>query len=240
MSKSIKPLGHKAYGSIPHLPGSRRGPADKGLSEQQAKILTEKARDKHDLIIVQEKLDGSNVSVANIDGELVALTRAGYMASTSPFKQHHYFEKWVNKNIGRFQSLLAENARVCGEWLMEAHGTKYDLPHAPFVAFDIFYNNKRMPWGNVSTRCEISGIVTPRVIHEGGPLSVESMLEMLEPSGHGALEEVEGAVWRVERKGVVDFLGKYVRPSKVDGKYLDGVGGIQREPIYNYHPDLLK
>jgi hypothetical protein len=29
--KPHKPLGKKAYGSIPHLPGSRRGPADKGL-----------------------------------------------------------------------------------------------------------------------------------------------------------------------------------------------------------------
>lgn len=37
-----KPLGHKAYGSIAHLPGSRRGPADKGLSEKQASILIDK------------------------------------------------------------------------------------------------------------------------------------------------------------------------------------------------------
>jgi hypothetical protein len=42
----------------------------------------------------------------------------------------------------------------------------------------------------------------------------------------------------MERKGVLDFLGKYVRPEKVDGKYLNGVGGIEREPIYNWHPSL--
>jgi hypothetical protein len=60
---------------------------------------------------------------------------------------------------------------------------------------------------------------------------------------HGALEPVEGAVWRVERyrlinkslgnvggrKPVVDFIVKYVRPDKEDGKYLDG------DPVYNAH-----
>jgi hypothetical protein len=83
--KPEKPLGHRAYGSIPHLPGSRRGPADKGLSEHQARILTEKGRDKHDTIIVQEKLDGSCVGVAKLDGRLVALIRAGFPAAGSNY-----------------------------------------------------------------------------------------------------------------------------------------------------------
>ena len=39
----IKPLGRKAYGSIPHLPGSRRGPGDWGLSDAQARICLTKA-----------------------------------------------------------------------------------------------------------------------------------------------------------------------------------------------------
>ena len=56
--KPEKPLGQRAYGSIPHLPGSRRGPADKGLSDQQARILTEKCRDKHAHIIVEDEGPG--------------------------------------------------------------------------------------------------------------------------------------------------------------------------------------
>jgi hypothetical protein len=42
--------------------------------------------------------------------------------------------------------------------------------------------------------------------------------------------EIEGVVYRVERKGVVDFLAKYVRPDKVDGKYLSG------DPIWHWRP----
>jgi len=80
MNKNIKPLGHKAYGSIPHLPYSRLGPGDHHIGQGQAEIATKKARDKNDLIIVQEKLDGSNCSVAKINGKIIALGRSGYLA----------------------------------------------------------------------------------------------------------------------------------------------------------------
>jgi hypothetical protein len=54
-----KPLGMKNYGHIAHLPGSRMGPGDHSCELGQARIATLKARDRHDQIIVQEKLDGT-------------------------------------------------------------------------------------------------------------------------------------------------------------------------------------
>lgn len=230
--KPAKPLGHRAYGGIPHLPGSRRGPGDRGLSEQQAAILTTKARDRWDTIIVQEKLDGSNVSIANIDGEIVALTRAGYRADDSIYDQHHWFQRWVEREKERFASLLRPGERVVGEWLAQAHGTIYKLPHEPFVAFDIMRGHERTLALDVFARCSDVMLTTPRIIHIGGPFSIEDALMRLEPSGHGAVDGVEGAVWRCERKGAVDFLGKYVRPEKVDGKYLESVSG--KEAVINW------
>ena len=215
--KTEKPLGQRAYGSIPHLPGSRRGPADKGLSENQSLILTDRKRDKHDLIYVEEKLDGSNCSVAKINGEIVALQRAGYRAITSPFEQHHIFHRWTMKHKNRFNDLLKEGERCCGEWLALAHGTIYDLSHEPFVIFDVMRGPDRVTRNELRSRCHQFTI--PRLISEGDPMSISDMLEALEPSGHGA-DSVEGAVWRVERKGKVDFLGKYVRHEKKDGHLL--------------------
>ncbi|HSI83314.1 MAG TPA: RNA ligase family protein [Candidatus Methylacidiphilales bacterium] len=230
-----KPLGGSAYGSIPHLPGSRRGPGDRGLSESQANILTLKARDRHDVIIVQEKLDGSCCSVARLaDGEIVPLTRRGYVADTSPFQQHHAWHRWVLRHAARFEALLKPGERCVGEWLMEAHGTRYNLPHEPFVIFDIIANNKRLTVEEVTRRTQAPecSFTMPRLIHAGGPLSIEAVLSVLEPSGHGALDPVEGAVWRAERRGVVDFLGKYVIASKEDGKYLSEFSG--NPSIYNW------
>jgi hypothetical protein len=234
VEKPIKPLGHRAYGSIPHLPGSRRGPADKGLSEQQAALLTEKTRDRHDIIYVQEKLDGSNVSVANIGGVIVPLIRAGYEAKGSNYKQHHHFHDWVMERQSLFLRLLQHEERCVGEWLMEAHGTRYNLVHEPFVVFDIMVSDKRCGVSEVMERCARHGITTPRLIHRGRAISIEEILPQLEPSGHGAIDPVEGAVWRIERNGITDFLGKYVRPEKVDGKYLENISG--NPPIYNWTP----
>ena len=235
MSNDRKPLGGKAYGSIPHLPGSRRGPADKGLSDQQAALLTVKTRDRHDVVIVQEKLDGSNVGAARIDGQIVALTRAGYEAISSPFPQHHAWHRWAMRNADRFMALLADGERVMGEWLMQAHGTRYAMPHEPFVAFDIMRGIGRLGFEAVRARCESDRVqlTTPRVLHVGGALSIGDALVVLGEHGHhGALDPVEGAVWRMERKGSVDFLGKYVKPGKVDGCYLESVTG--NGPVLNW------
>lgn len=238
MTYPEKPLGQKAYGSIPHLPGSRRGPGDYGLSESQARICTDKARDKHDLIIVQEKLDGSCVSVAKINGEIVPLIRRGYRAITSNFTQHHHFHHWAMDNRNRFLELLRDGERACGEWLMEAHGTRYNLPHEPFVLFDIIKGHERMPVNKLLTMAAVVRDFTmPKLIHMGGPISIQDVLSKLEPSGHGAIDPVEGAVWRVERQGKVDFLGKYVRPDKVDGCYLKEISG--KEAVYNWKPSDL-
>lgn len=46
----------KNYGHIAHLPGSRMGPGDHSCELGQARIATLKARDRHDHVIVQEKL----------------------------------------------------------------------------------------------------------------------------------------------------------------------------------------
>jgi ATP-dependent RNA circularization protein (DNA/RNA ligase family) len=222
----MKPLGKKCYGSIGHLPQSRMGPADHKIAEGQAKIATEKTRDKHDVVIVQEKLDGSNVGVANIDGAIVPLTRSGYIANTSPYKMHHVFYDWVMLNKSRFEDVLAVGERICGEWLWQPHGTIYVLKHEPFVVFDIMENNTRLPYGEFKGIVE-DYFVMAKVVGGASPMSVATVMGVLGTYGyHGAQEQIEGAVWRVERKGKVDFLCKYVRPDKVDGKYLE-LGGAK-------------
>ncbi len=241
-----KPLGTKSYGSIPHLPGSRIGPGDHKCHDGQKRIATEKLRDKHDQVVVQEKLDGSNVGVARIGGRICALTRAGYVASSSPYEQHHHFERWAMQRQSRFLAVLKDGERLCGEWLMQAHGTRYELKHEPFVVFDLMTGSRRTPFDELIARVRAGGFVIPHLLHRGAALSIEGAMLLLQVYGfHGALDPVEGVVWRVERnqqvrpgsserQSTVDFLIKYVRPDKVDGCYLPEVSG--RPPIYNWTP----
>jgi hypothetical protein len=234
--RSAKPLGRKCYGHIGHLPGSRMGPGDHMVHEGQAKIATIKTRDKHDRIIVQEKLDGSNVGVAKLtDGTLVALGRAGYPAQSSPYEQHQLFAAWVRRYQERFE-FLQPGERLCGEWLAQAHGTIYKLTHDPFVAFDLMREEERTNFEQFTARVGAAGFQMPRVLSVGPPMTIEAVMTLLGEHGfHGATNRVEGAVWRIERKGVVDFLCKYVRPDKVDGCYLPELSN--QPPVWNWRPD---
>lgn len=233
--RPAKPFGGKSYGSIGHFPTSRLGPGDHKITDGQTRILTERARDRHDLIIVQEKLDGSNVGVGKIGGVIIPVSRSGYRAETSPYEQHHLFASWVAQHWTRFNDLLSEGERICGEWMAQAHGTRYALHHEPFAAFDLFRDGRRILWDELSTRCDRAGITTPSVLHHGGPCSIATAMERLGVHGHhGAIDQAEGAVWRCERKGCVDFLGKFVRPDKVDGTYLPEISG--QDAIWNWNP----
>lgn len=222
---AIKPLGRKSYGSVGHLPGSRLGSGDHRINDGQARICLEKTRDKHDFVVVQEKVDGSNVSVAKIGYDLVPLVRAGYRAESSPWEQHHMFASWVFKNYERF-SFLEEGTRICGEWLAQAHGIRYTLPRGPFISFDLMVGAKRLLYEDplvVKAR-----EVTPwaNTVHaDNSAISIEDAMKLVGSTGmDGALDPPEGIVYRVERLGKVQFLGKYVRSDKVDGKYLPGLG----------------
>ena len=122
----MKPLGIKNYGSIGHLPNSRIGTGDHHVHEGQGRICTKDEKDKSGKkreIIVQEKLDGSNVGIARVGDRIFPLTRSGYVADTSPYEQHHKFHKWVMQQQPRWLSILQDGERLCGEWLIQAHST---------------------------------------------------------------------------------------------------------------------
>jgi hypothetical protein len=220
-----KPLRAKNYGSIPHLPKSRLGPGDHSISPGQSWILTEKARDAHDIIFVHEKLDGANTGVARHNGEILALSRSGKLCANATYEHLRAFDGWVKINRKLFD-WLEEGERVCGEWLAMAHGTRYTLPHAPFVVFDLMKGSVRSTQDAMDARID-SRLTRSACLHKGGPLSITEALKRLGKFGfHGATEPVEGVVYRVERNGQVDFLAKFVQHWKQDGKYLEN-------PVWN-------
>lgn len=237
-----KPLTRKAYGSIPHLPESRLGPSDKQANPGHSRIATVKTRDQHDFVVVTEKLDGSCVAAAKIHNTIVPLTRSGYHVKDSPYDQHKYWGLWVYENLLRFDSLLDNGDWAVGEWCIQAHATRYTFTSEPFFLFDIFHQGKRLTCDWVSIRQNRipfphDRFVQPHVLACGHrAVSVDEALDQLGTNGwHMALDQAEGAVWRVERNGQVDFLCKYVRPDKQDGIYLpETSNSVRTEPLWNY------
>jgi len=228
-----KPLGMKAYGHIPHLPGSRLTQGDHLCTPEQADIATVKARDEYDRVSVTVKLDGSCVAVANIDGMIVPLIRSGCVATASKYEQHQLFAQWVYENQGRFLTVLKDGERFVGEWLAQAHGTRYNLTHEPFVPFDFMVGNQRSTIAETIYIAESVGLPSPYLLwfRAGESFSLNAAIKALAIPHHGELDPVEGAVWRVERHRKFDFICKWVRPNKIDGKYL-----VSGEPIWNWRP----
>ena len=99
------------------------------------------------------------------------------------------------------------------------------------IGSNIRENIKKQLESNLYNKCTKEGLTTPKLISYGNPISVEDAIKRCSGSGHGAIDPVEGCVWRIERDNSVDFIVKYVRHDKVDGKYIESVTG--KDPVWN-------
>lgn len=236
-----KILGHNSYGSIPHLKSSKFGMGDYAIPSGQEKILTKQSRDHRDVVIVTEKLDGSNVAIYKApDGAIVPLTRRGYHCWESPYKQHHLFAKWVEQRTSFFQERLSCEERLCGEWLVQAHGIKYNLVDSlsVFAPFDIMVGHHRSSYLDLTWRFG-DALTLPRLISYGPSVSVKWVSSVLkQPSSSHYCTKPEGAVWRVERAGAFDFMAKWVRPDMECGQYFPENTG--QEEIWNIDLEILQ
>lgn len=213
-----RPLGIKAYGRIPHLPGRARTATDHVVSVGEAARLVHRPW-PGDQLWVHEKLDGTNLSVARVGDDLLALTRAGHRGQESRRPQAQLFAAWVEHHSERFLDLLAPGERLVGEWLLFAHGTRYQLEHEPFVVFDLMRGRVRSPWLEVRRR--IGSVLPTPAVHATGPADPEQLVQALGGGGHGALDPVEGLVYRTEREGRVDRVAKWVRLEYRAGHYFE-------------------
>ena len=81
----MKPLGYKSYGSIPICQIGEWGREIITVRRGRRASLR-RARDRHDVVIVQEKLDGLKRRHGEAKtAEIIPLTRAGYRTTTGPW-----------------------------------------------------------------------------------------------------------------------------------------------------------
>jgi hypothetical protein len=99
----------------------------------------------------------------------------------------------------------------------------------------LFFNrHERVIFAEFQSRLASSEIaIVPTVYIGAQALSIQDAMQLLSESHYGALDPVEGAIWRIERDDKVEFLVKYVRPDKVDGIYLPEVTGNGRT-VWNH------
>jgi hypothetical protein len=214
------------FGNIKHLTGSRlKDSGDTLMDKIIQPYFTEKLQfPKRDKLYVTEKIDGANVGVYKRDGRLHPVMRKGYDVRTSEYGFLHRFADFVSDNSTRFDGLLSDGERVCGEWMIKTHSLFYKMPHEPFVVFDIIQGLEkpvRPGYAEIIARCKNYGFITAGLVHEGCAISIEDALSALGGGFHGCLSPPEGVAYRYERDGTFEMSAKYVSNLSVGGDFMD-------------------
>lgn len=256
---STKPLHRKAYGSIPHLSTSNAvDGSDHYIDLGTEKLMTAtQKKDKKLWVHVSEKYDGSCVAVAKVDGKILALTKKGYLAESSPYQQHHLFHEYVKMHYAEFNTFIEEGERIVGEWMIQAHGTRYAIEpnYPPFVAFDVFRaDNSRYLSNHIYAKIEaLRGM---RIVaepfkawfHDHPPpfADPEIFFNRFCRVGRSFSKQIaaknatpEGLVFKIEdyKAGKVLAIAKYVRPGYERMKFIHDEA--THGPVWN-ECDFLK
>jgi hypothetical protein len=209
------------YPRTPHLFGSAGTDDDKHLDEGESeRFLAEPS------LIVEEKIDGTNVGIHFAGGRLVLQCR-GHLITEGMHPQYDLFKQWTSVKRFVLEEMLAERFILFGEWVYARHSVHYrQLPHY-FFEFDI-YDKEQEAFLSLEQRLAMlaeTGIHTVPVIHEGsltktrlqgliGPSQFDSQFE--NPLSGRTDNLMEGLYLRTEEDGVVSGRAKFVRPEFVE------------------------
>lgn len=208
---------HK-YPRTPHLAGSEGTSDDKRMGAlDTSKMLSDPS------LIVEEKLDGTNVGIHLAESGLVLQCR-GHEITAGMHPQYDMFKQWATTKLPVFENVLGQRYLLFGEWLYAKHSIAYSkLPHY-FFEFDIFDKQQKV-FLDLEQRLALldgTGIVTVPVIHQGA-VSLEQLQELIGASqfeSHfdnpltGRTDNImEGVYLRTEAAGRVTSRAKFVRPA---------------------------
>jgi hypothetical protein len=212
---------HK-YPRTPHLFGSRGTADDKHLSASASAAF---ASDPS--LIVEEKLDGTNVGLHfNRAGRLVLQCR-GHEITSGMHAQYDLFKQWAAVERPTLESMLSDRFILFGEWLYARHSVHYRKLTHYFFEFDIF-DKQTGEFLDLETRLialEGTGLQTVPVLHRG-PATEDELRALIGVSQFDSIFDnpltgrpdniMEGLYLRTEANGVVTGRAKLVRPEFVE------------------------
>lgn len=212
---------HK-YPRTPHLFGSTGTSDDKHLGARESEqFLADPS------LIVEEKLDGTNVGIHFTTANRMVLQCRGHEITPGMHPQYDLFKQWVMVKRSNFERILTDRFILFGEWLYAKHSVYYRaLPHY-FFEFDILdkETGRFLDLTARLGRIEGSGLQTVPIVHRGA-LSLDELRALVATSAFEAEFKnpedgrcdalVEGLYLRTEAEGCVTGRAKFVRPEFVE------------------------
>lgn len=209
------------YPKIPHLPfNPNLSEGDIVASNDTAKILWES-----DKIYVQEKVDGSNLGIAVVDGHPVMRNRDKFLskgerktgASRQQFKPSW---NWFYENKAKFEQL--EGYSIYGEWLLAVHGIHYNQLHDWFYVYDILDQRKCLFLDTLeaSRLAQSVGLQFMQPLYTGKITDYNTLTDLA--NGETQLapgHKREGVVVKVSDGKYITHLFKMVRKDYIQGQF---------------------
>jgi hypothetical protein len=210
------------YPRTPHLFGSQGTADDKHLSEDDSRrFIADQS------LIVEEKIDGTNVGLHFATNGQMVLQCRGYIVTEGMHPQYDLFKQWAAVKRPVLESRLQTRFILFGEWLYARHSIHYrQLPHY-FLEFDV-YDKEQQAFLSLEARLSLlegTGIHTVPVLHRG-PLTRKQLEGLVGPSCFDSHFQnpqtrrtdnlMEGLYLRTESQGFVTGRAKFVRPEFVE------------------------
>jgi len=210
------------YPRTPHLFGSKGTDDDKHLGPDESKEFIADSS-----LVVEEKLDGTNVGIHfALSGRMVLQCR-GYEITEGMHPQYDLFKQWTAVKRPVLEAMLSSRFIMYGEWLYAKHSVQYHrLPHY-FFEFDIFDKDTER-FLSLEKRLAMlggKGLMTVPVLHRGGA-GLEYLRSLIKPSAFKSSFEnpitgktdnlMEGLYCRTEAEGSVSGRAKMVRSEFVE------------------------
>ncbi len=172
------------YPRIPHLP-----PAPAATRND---LILDEGATRHLLsqeVVVEEKLDGANVTLWMDDGTLEVATRGGPGAQDRA-GQLGPLRAWAAARIEPLGHLLAGNRVLYAEWMWLTHSIVYDALPDHLIGFDLYSSGGFAPVTERDAVLKGAAVAGPPRIFQGRLGSRERIDELLEQSrfGRGAAE----------------------------------------------------
>ncbi len=210
------------YPRTPHLFGSKGTDDDKHLGKAESvRFLADPS------LIVEEKIDGTNVGIHFTDEGQMALQCRGHLITEGMHPQYDLFKQWATVKRHVLEERLENRLILFGEWVYAKHSIHYRQLTHYFFEFDI-YDKQQQAFLDLTQRLSLLEglkIETVPVVHTGasrrgeledliGPSRFDSHFE--NPLTGRADNRMEGLYLRTEAEGVVTGRAKLVRPEFVE------------------------
>ena len=206
------------YPRTPHLFGSKGTDDDKHLGRKESEAFIADPS-----LIVEEKLDGTNVGIHFTTRGRMVLQCRGHEITEGMHPQYDLFKQWTSVKRPVLEAMLGSRFILYGEWLYAKHSVHYRaLPHY-FFEFDL-YDKDAAQFLDLATRLQLldgTGLHTVPVLHRG-PATAEELRALIGPSAFNSAfdnpvtgrtdNRMEGLYVRTEAGGSVTGRAKLVRP----------------------------